>query len=189
MLSIYERIAQESGKLFQEAIEIRRTLHKWPEEGFKEFKTSALVADYLRKLGLDEVRTEVAVTGVIGVLKGALPGPTIAIRADMDGLPILEKTGLAFASEREGWMHGCGHDGHTAGLLAAAKLLAGLRSELPGTVKFIFQPAEEGPGGALPMTEQGAMDGVDIVLGGHMWGDYKPGSGGPCQRADVRIPF
>ena len=174
-MSAYERIKAEAERLFPEAVEIRRALHRIPEEGLKEYKTSAFVIDYLSRLGLDDIRTKVAETGVVATLKGAHPGPTVAIRADMDGLPITEQTGLPFKSEHEGWMHGCGHDSHTAGLLAAAKLLSGMRDELSGTVKFLFQPAEEGPGGALRMIEEGALDGVDFVVGGHVWGDYLPG--------------
>lgn len=174
-MSICSKVKIEAERLFPEAVELRRALHRIPEEGLKEHKTSAFVADYLGKLGLDDIRTKVAVTGVVATLKGAAPGPTIAIRADMDGLPITEQTGLAFKSEHEGWMHGCGHDCHTAGLLITAKLLSGMREELAGTVKFLFQPAEEGPGGALRMIEEGALDGVDFVIGSHVWGEYQPG--------------
>jgi len=174
-MGVYERIAERAQGLYEEAVSVRRRLHRWPEAGFKEYKTSAFVAEYLKGLGLDSIRTGVAGTGVVAELKGALPGPTLAIRADMDGLPITEKTGVEYKSEHEGWMHGCGHDAHTAGLLLTAKLLSGLRSELAGTVRFLFQPAEEGPGGAEPMVKEGAMDGVDMVIGGHVWGDHKPG--------------
>ena len=174
-MGVYERIAERAQGLYEEAVSVRRRLHRWPEAGFKEYKTSAFVAEYLKGLVLDSIRTGVAGTGVVAELKGALPGPTLAIRADMDGLPITEKTGVEYKSEHEGWMHGCGHDAHTAGLLLTAKLLSGLRSELAGTVRFLFQPAEEGPGGAEPMVKEGAMDGVDMVIGGHVWGDHKPG--------------
>ncbi|MGZ8259579.1 MAG: amidohydrolase [Caldimonas sp.] len=149
----------------------RREVHAHPELGNREVRTAAIVATHLRALGFDEVRTEVAVTGVVGVLRGALPGPVVALRADMDALPVEERTDVPFASkERTTWngepvgvMHACGHDAHVAILMAVASVLAGLRSELAGTVKFIFQPAEEMPpageeGGARLMIEQGALE-------------------------------
>ena len=149
----------------------RRDLHEHPELGNREFRTAAIVAAHLRQLGLDEVRTEVAHTGVVGLLKGALPGPTVALRADMDALPVTEEVDLPFASKaRTAWngedvgvMHACGHDCHTAILMGVAQVLAGLRSQLRGSVKFIFQPAEEMPpvgedGGAKMMIAQGALE-------------------------------
>ncbi len=147
----------------------RRDLHQNPELGNRETRTARLVAQHLRRLGL-EVRTGVGVTGVIGVLRGARPGPVIALRADMDALPVEEQTGLAFASRARGVFngadtpvaHACGHDAHTAMLMGAAEVLAGLRASLSGTIVFIFQPAEEGApagerGGASYMIEQGAL--------------------------------
>jgi amidohydrolase len=130
----------------------RRDIHQNPELGNRETRTAALVASVLRELKFDSVRTGIAYTGVVGVLKGAKPGPVIALRADMDALPVTEQTGLPFASkvttnfrgETVGVMHACGHDVHVANLLATATVLARLRAELPGTVMFIFQPAEEG---------------------------------------------
>jgi amidohydrolase len=152
-------------------IEWRRDFHANPELGNREFRTSAIVAEHLRKLGLDEVRTEVAHTGIVGLLKGALPGPVVALRADMDALPVKEEVDVPFASkattmwngEPAGVMHACGHDTHTAILMGVAEVLAGLRAKLRGSVKFIFQPAEEGApegeeGGAKLMIEQGAME-------------------------------
>ena len=149
----------------------RRDLHAHPELGNREHRTAGIVAAHLRRLGFDEVRTGVAHTGVVGVLKGALPGPVVALRADMDALPVAEEVDLPFASkvkaewngEQVGVMHACGHDAHTAILMGVAELLAGLRAQLPGTVKFIFQPAEELPpegeeGGAKLMIEQGALE-------------------------------
>jgi amidohydrolase len=149
----------------------RRDIHEHPELGNREFRTSRLVTDHLRSLGFDEVRTEVAHTGVVGLLKGALPGPVVALRADMDALPVSEEVDVPFASkvrtewngEQVGVMHACGHDTHTAILMGVASVLAGLRTTLRGSVKFIFQPAEEMPpegeeGGAKMMVEQGAMD-------------------------------
>ena len=149
----------------------RRDIHEHPELGNREFRTSALVTAHLRNLGFDEVRTEVAHTGVVGLLHGALPGPVVALRADMDALPVSEEVDVAFASkvraqwngEEVGVMHACGHDTHTAILMGVAQVLAGQRARLHGSVKFIFQPAEEMPpegedGGAKMMVEQGAMD-------------------------------
>ena len=163
----------------------RRDLHQHPELSNREFRTAALVADHLRNLGFDEVRTEVAHTGVVGTLVGGKPGPVVALRADMDGLPVLEKTGLPFASTATGEyrgeevpvMHACGHDMHVAMLMGAAAVLAQHREQLPGSVRFIFQPAEEGPpagerGGAIMMIEEGVLDGEDppeAILGLHIW--------------------
>ena len=149
----------------------RRDLHQHPELGNREFRTAAVVADHLRALELDDVRTGVAHTGVVGVLKGALPGPVVALRADMDGLPVTEEVDIPFASKARGqWngedvgvMHACGHDCHVAILMGVAQVLAGLRAQLRGTVKFIFQPAEEMPpegedGGAKMMIAEGALE-------------------------------
>lgn len=149
----------------------RRDLHQHPELGNREFRTAAVVAEHLRALGLDEVRTGVAHTGVVGLLKGALPGPVVALRADMDGLPVTEEVDLPFVSKARGqWngeevgvMHACGHDCHVAILMGVAQLLAGLRAQLRGSVKFIFQPAEEMPpegedGGAKMMIAEGALE-------------------------------
>jgi amidohydrolase len=149
----------------------RRDLHQHPELGNREFRTAALVAEHLRKLGLDEVRTGVAHTGVIGLLKGGLPGPVVALRADMDALPVTEEVDMPFASkarstwngEQVGVMHACGHDCHVAILMAVAQVLAASRAQLRGSVKFIFQPAEEMPpegeeGGAQMMVAEGALE-------------------------------
>jgi amidohydrolase len=148
----------------------RRDIHQHPELSNREFRTSRLVAKHLERLKLDRVRTEVAYTGVVGVLKGGLPGPVVALRADMDALPVTEELDLPFASKvrttynglEVGVMHACGHDAHTAILMGAAEILASMRQQLPGTIVFIFQPAEEGPpleegGGARMMIEQGAL--------------------------------
>ena len=152
-------------------IKWRRDLHEHPELGNREFRTAGVVAAHLRELGFDEVRTGVAHTGVVGLLKGALPGPVVALRADMDGLPVKEEVDLPFASKARGqWngeevgvMHACGHDCHVAILMGVAQVLAGLRAQLRGSVKFIFQPAEEMPpegedGGAKMMIAEGALE-------------------------------
>jgi len=148
----------------------RRDIHEHPELSNRETRTAELVANHLRSLGL-EVRTGVAHTGVVGVLKGGKPGPVVALRADMDALPVTEEVDVPFASKVRttyngqdvGVMHACGHDTHTAMLMGVAEILAGMRKDLPGTVKFIFQPAEEGAptgerGGAALMIEEGALD-------------------------------
>ena len=130
----------------------RRDIHQHPELAFAETRTAKLVADHLNALGL-EVRTGVAKTGVVGVLRGGRPGPVVALRADMDALPVTELLDLPFKSQEPGVMHACGHDNHVAILMGVAELLAGMRQRLPGTVKFIFQPAEEIVSGAKQMID------------------------------------
>ena len=142
-------------RVFDDVIRWRRAIHERPELGFQEERTSALVEETLRNAGVECKR--VAKTGVLGVLVGARPGKTIGLRADMDALPLDERSGESFSSKVPGVMHACGHDAHTAMLLGAAVSLAAQREKLSGTVKFFFQPAEEGPGGALPMIEAGVM--------------------------------
>jgi amidohydrolase len=158
-------------------INTRRDLHRIPEVGYTENKTSAYVADYLNREGL-EVQTGIAEFGVVGLLKTGRSGPTLMIRADMDALPLQEETGLEFASTHDGVMHACGHDAHMAMGLAAATVLNKIRDELNGTVKFIFQPAEEGPGGAEPMIKAGVMENpkVDYAIGCHMWPEIPEGT-------------
>jgi amidohydrolase len=136
---------------------LREEFHRQPELAFGERRTAARVARELRRAGLERVRCGLAGTGVVGVLQGGRPGPTVALRADLDALPILEQTGLRFASRRPGIMHACGHDGHVAILLGAARLLAGLRARIPGRIKFIFQPAEEEDAGARRLVEAGVL--------------------------------
>lgn len=160
----------------------RRDIHQHPELGNRELRTARLVADHLRGLGL-EVQTGVAHTGVVAVLRGGRPGPVVALRADMDALPVTEQVDLPFAStvtteyngQQVGVMHACGHDNHVAILMGAAEVLAGMRAELAGTVKFIFQPAEEGPpageqGGASMMVAEGVLDDPrpDAIFGLHV---------------------
>ena len=167
----------------------RRDLHQHPELGNRETRTAKVVADHLRSLGID-VRAGVAHTGVVGVLKGGRPGKVVALRADMDGLPVTELVNLPFASkvkstyngQEVGVMHACGHDSHVAILMGVAELFAGMKDQLPGTVKFIFQPAEEGApsgeeGGAALMVKEGAFDNPkpDAVFGLHVWGDGNVG--------------
>jgi amidohydrolase len=163
----------------------RRDIHQHPELSNREFRTAKLVAAHLRALGFDEVRTGVAHTGVIGILKGGKPGGSVALRADMDALPVAEEVDLPFASKLRttynnhdvGVMHACGHDAHTAILMGVAEVLAALKAEIPGTVRFIFQPAEEGTpegekGGAEMMVAEGALDGPNpptAIFGLHVW--------------------
>ncbi|UCD81714.1 MAG: amidohydrolase [Desulfobacterales bacterium] len=151
-------------------VNTRRDLHRIPEVGYTEEKTSAYVADYLNREGL-EVQTGIAQFGVVGLLRTGRPGPTLMIRADMDALPLQEDTGLEFASTHDGVMHACGHDAHMAMGLVAATVLNKIKDELNGTIKFIFQPAEEGPGGAEPMIKAGVMENpkVDYAIGCHVW--------------------
>ncbi|WOJ92892.1 amidohydrolase [Congregibacter variabilis] len=158
-------------------IELRHHFHAYPELSNQEFKTAQKIAAELSALGFDEVQTGVAGTGVIGILKGSKPGPTVALRADMDALPVTEKTGLPFASTvttewrgtETGVMHACGHDAHMAILLGAAEVLAGIRDQIPGKIKFIFQPAEEGPGGADVMVAEGVLRDTGAIFGLHVF--------------------
>ena len=161
----------------------RRDIHEHPELGNREFRTSKLVAEHLQKLGI-EVKTGVAHTGVVGILRGGKPGPVVALRADMDALPVAEEVNLPFKStvratyngQDVGVMHACGHDNHVAILMGVAEILSGMRQQLQGTVKFVFQPAEEGApageqGGADLMLKEGAFDNpkVDAVFGLHVF--------------------
>ena len=175
-------IDREVERLVPQITEIRHQIHEHPELGNREVETAALVADHLRGLGFDDVRTGIAHTGVVAVLRGGQPGPLIAVRADMDALPVTEETDLPFRSTRRttyleqevGVMHACGHDVHTAVQLGVASILKALQADLPGTVMFLFQPAEEGPppgeeGGASLMLEEGVFDELrpEAVFGLH----------------------
>ena len=156
---------------FDEMISWRRDFHRHPELSNEEFRTSDKIAELLKSFGCDSVERP-RPTGVVALIKGEKPGGCVAIRADIDALPVTENTGLAFASENEGVMHACGHDTHAAMLLCAAKVLCGMRSELPGTVKLIFQPAEEKApnGGAKPLIEAGVLENptVDAIMALHI---------------------
>ena len=177
-------------------IRIRRDLHRIPETAYTEKKTSAYVADYLRREGL-EVQTGIATYGVVGLLNTGRPGPTLLLRADMDALPVTEDTGLSFASTHDGVMHACGHDAHVAMVLVAATVLSRVKDELNGTIKFLFQPAEEGPGGAQPMIDEGVLENpkVDYSIGCHVWPEIPEGTigvrSGPfmaaMDRFDIKI--
>ncbi len=149
-------------------ISTRRDIHQHPELAFEEHRTAKLVADRLESIGID-VKTGVGKTGVMGNLKGKNGGRTIALRADMDALPLQETGDIPYKSKNAGVMHACGHDGHTAMLLGAAEALSKNRDKINGTVRFLFQPAEEGQGGARYMIEDGALAGVDEAYGIHLW--------------------
>jgi amidohydrolase len=192
-----EKAAAASDKIEPQCIAWRKQIHQHPELGNREFNTAKLVAAHLRKLGL-EVKEGIAKTGVVGLLRGGKPGPCIALRADMDALPIVEKVNVPFASKEKttyngqevGVMHACGHDTHVAMLMSVAEILAGMKNDLKGTIKFIFQPSEEGPpegeeGGAFLMVKEGVMDNpkVDAIFGMHIESNievgqihYKPGA-------------
>jgi amidohydrolase len=176
------KISAAADKVEEKCIAWRRDFHQHPELGNNEFRTAKIIASHLRSLGI-EVQEKVGITGVVGVLKGGKPGPCIGLRADMDALPVAERVDLSFASKVKstyngqdvGVMHACGHDTHVAILMSVAEILSGMKNELKGTVKFIFQPAEEGPpaneeGGAPLMIKEGVLDNpkVDVMFGLHI---------------------
>ncbi|MEK4667764.1 M20 family metallopeptidase [Niallia sp. FSL R7-0271] len=159
----------------EEVVTWRRHLHKHPELSFEEEKTSQYIYDQLKSFGNIEL-TRPTKTSVVGRIIGALPGKVIAIRADMDALPIQEENESEYASQNPGVMHACGHDGHTAMLLGAAKVLSSLKSHIEGEIRLLFQHAEElFPGGAEEMVQAGVMDGVDTVIGAHLWSPLEIG--------------
>jgi amidohydrolase len=190
--------------VLENVVRWRRDFHEHPELGNRETRTAKIVADHLRSLGI-EVRTGVAHTGVVGVLRGGKPGKVVGLRADMDGLPVTEQVNVPFASkvkatyngQEVGVMHACGHDNHVAILMGVAELFAGMKDQLPGTVKFLFQPAEEGApsgeeGGAALMVKEGAFDDPkpDAVFGLHVWASGNVGhigvrSGATMASSDV----
>lgn len=181
------KIDEKANSIESKVIDWRRDFHQHPELGNQETRTAKIVADHLRSLGI-EVTEGVAVTGVIGILKGGKPGPTVALRADMDALPVTERNDLPFKSintttyngQETGVMHACGHDSHVAILMGAAEVLASMKDNLEGTVKFIFQPAEEGVSeaeifGAEQMVQEGVLDDVDAIFGLHIWSQVEAG--------------
>ncbi|MTI57592.1 M20 metallopeptidase family protein [Geosporobacter ferrireducens] len=179
-------IKKEIESLYDELITLRRDFHMHPELGYEEYRTSQVVYDYLKELGLD-VR-KAAKTGVVGVLKGNVEGKTVLLRADMDALPQEEKTGVSYQSINKGIMHACGHDGHMAMLLIAAKILSKHKNSMKGNVKFVFQPNEEAAG-ALDMIHEGILEDpkVDAAFGLHLWTPIESGkiglAGGPVMAA------
>ncbi|MDN5331927.1 MAG: hypothetical protein PWP45_1152 [Tepidanaerobacteraceae bacterium] len=167
-------------EIFPKVQELRRDFHAHPELGFEEVRTSKIVAEILEGLGL-KVQKGIAKTGVVGLLDTGKPGPVVALRADMDALPVRDAKKVAYASKVKGVCHACGHDGHTAILLGAAMILSSMKDRFTGKVKFIFQPCEEQlPGGAKPMIEAGVLDDpkVDNIFGLHLWTNYPIGTVG-----------
>ena len=156
-------------------ISTRRDIHKHPELSFQEHRTSELVAKQLEEFGIS-VERNIGKTGVVGTLKGSREGKTIAFRADMDALPIQETGKVSYKSVHDGVMHACGHDAHTAMLLGASEVLSKNRKNIQGTIKFIFQPAEEGYGGAKFMIEDGAIENVEEIYGLHVWNYQQSGT-------------
>jgi amidohydrolase len=200
-------ISANADKIEQKVIDWRHDFHQNPELGNRETRTSAIIAKHLKSLGL-EVKTGIAVTGVVGILTGDKPGPVIALRADMDALPVTEKTGVPFASKvkttyngmETGVMHACGHDAHVAILMGVAEILTGMKKDLKGTVVFIFQPAEEGApkgeeGGAELMVKEGVLNNpkADVIFGLHMDAQLEVGkisyhpAGSMASAADLKI--
>ena len=184
-----DRIRTLAAEAAPEVVRLRRALHRRPELAFQEHETAALVAETLRGLGIEPI-TGVAQTGVVAHVEGARPGPTVALRADIDALPITEATGLDFCSETDGVMHACGHDAHTAMLLGAADVLRQTRDDWAGTVRLVFQPSEEkAPGGARVMIDEGVLgpmgghDGPRAIFGQHVFPELPAGTigvrGGP----------
>src|SRR5688572_5628546 len=169
------RLSDDVRAVTEDVVAIRRDVHSHPEAGFKETRTADLIE---RRLGAIRVESKrIAGTGILATIKGAKPGPTMLVRADIDGLPVTELNEVPYRSKVPGMMHACGHDGHVATALGTAAVLAGRRDRLAGTIKFMFQPAEEGPGGALPMIEAGILDKpkVDASFAMHMWNDLRVG--------------
>lgn len=155
--------------LYPEMVEIRRYLHQYPELSFQEYKTAQYIANFYKNLDIPYTK-DVGGNGVVATLKGGKPGKTIAFRADFDALPIQDAKDVPYKSKVEGVMHACGHDGHTATLLALAKVMKSFQKDLPGTIVFLHQHAEEyAPGGAKPMIEAGVLENVDAIFGTHLW--------------------
>lgn len=171
-----EKVKTLSEKYYEMTKDIRHLIHMYPEDGYKEDKTSKIIIDELEKMNI-KVTKNVAKTGVVGLIEGKYPGKTVLLRADMDALKLDEKAEVEYKSKIPGMMHACGHDGHVAGLLGAAMILNDLKDELHGNVKLVFQPAEERDGGARPMIEEGVLENpnVDAVFGAHLWGALKEG--------------
>ena len=167
------KVRELAKKYKEQIIAWRREFHENPELSWEEVRTGERVREELIRMNI--VVKGVAKTGILGILKGDKPGKTVALRADMDALPIKEENNVPYKSKNEGVMHACGHDGHTAMLLGAAQILSKMKNEIKGTVIFIFQPAEEKIQGALEMIKEGAIEGVDAILGIHLWADLVTG--------------
>ncbi len=171
-----ETIMEQAVREREYTIELRKYFHRHPELGGEEFNTSKRVAEELKKMGLEPRVIGSYGTGIVCDIHGCAPGKTIALRADMDALNVQELIDCPFKSETDGLMHACGHDGHTASLLGAAKILVSRRDQFPGTVRLIFQPAEELGTGADDMVKAGCLEGVDAALGIHLWSGVKSGT-------------
>ena len=182
----------EAQNEFETLVRDRRDFHRHPELGFNEHRTSKIIAQRLNALGM-EVQTGIGVTGVVGLLEGDRPGPTVLLRFDMDALPITEDTGLPFSSLTEGVMHACGHDGHMSMGLGLARIMARHREKIQGTLKFVFQPAEEGLGGAFAMIADGVLENPkpDVAFAMHLWNKVPFGkawvTNGPAMSASSRF--
>lgn len=177
--NLLQAVDPSADRWMDDLIALRRRIHEHPELAFEEHETAKRVQEFLARLGI-ACRAGVGGTGIVAMLEGAKPGPTVAIRADMDALPMSEPTGLPYASKVPGKMHSCGHDAHTAIALGVAAVLSDMRSELPGRVMFIFQPAEETLTGARAMLDAGAFDGAkpEAILGFHNWPPLATGTVG-----------
>ena len=172
------KINPQVNKIKKSIIDNRRDFHKNPELSFKEFRTAQVISEKLKSYGNIIVKKNIGQTGVVGILRGQKSGKTIALRADMDALPIQETNNVSYKSINKGVMHACGHDAHIAMLLGAAKVLSKEKNKIKGEVRFIFQPAEEGYGGAKYMIKDGAIKGVDEIYGMHVWNYQKSGTVG-----------
>ncbi len=177
--AIAQQLRPEVQSLQTQLVNWRRDLHQHPELAFEEFRTAEVVSQKLSEWGILH-KSGVAKTGIVATIQGEQPGPVLAIRADMDALPVQEKNQVPYRSQHEGRMHACGHDGHVAIALGTAYHLSQHRQDLKGTIKFIFQPAEESPGGAKPMIEEGALKNpdVDAIIGLHLWNNLPIGTVG-----------
>lgn len=176
-VSLHDQVALDVEKVLPEVVAFRRARHQAPELTWQEEATAAAVAHELQQIPGIEVTQGVGRLGVVGLLRGPSAGPCVALRADMDALPVEEKTGVSYSSRNSGVMHACGHDGHMANLLGAAKILSKRRADIKGSVKFIFQPAEEGGAGALQMCDDGVLENpkVDVIFGLHGWPQQEVG--------------
>ena len=189
-------ITESAKALMPKLSEIRRDFHMHPEVSQHEERTGKKVAEYLKAMGCDEVHENVGGYGVVGVIKGKKPGKVVALRADMDALQIQEMNEVPYKSQNDGVMHACGHDNHMTGLLGAAMLLCERRDEIAGTVKLIFQPAEEGVRGAKSIVDNGHLDGVDYLIGSHVTNKKEddpavviPGSHGSLATTKYDLPM
>lgn len=176
MSELRHRLEAEIAACLPETVALRQTLHRFPEVHFEEYETSRRLQEILCAFNIPHTTGHAGGTGIVATLGGKLPGPTVALRADMDALPIQEATGLPYASQHAGRMHACGHDGHMACLMGAARILKHHEKELPGTVKIIFQPAEEELAGGRRIVEEGHLEGVAAVFALHGWPELPVGT-------------